>query len=161
MLNVIMLSVVRPKLYKIIMLSVTFSYCYPECRYAECHYTQCHNAECPDTILRQQALCCHDISSTCHFVNYIKRQCNTPVSLPKIYPDHVPTHNLTPITSLKLVFCHSRKMPVDQIAWCHIFFFNWKKCFTNSQECRGLCCKYSYECNEPLSHSHSTTSILV
>ncbi len=33
------------------MVSVTFSYCYAECRYAvcrsaECHYAECHYAEC-------------------------------------------------------------------------------------------------------------------
>ncbi len=32
------------------MMSVTFSYCcpecdYAECRFAECHYTECHRAE--------------------------------------------------------------------------------------------------------------------
>ncbi len=34
------------KALSIIRLSVTFSYCYAECRYAVCHYAECRYAEC-------------------------------------------------------------------------------------------------------------------
>jgi hypothetical protein len=30
----------------VIMLSVAFSYCYPECHYGECRYAECCYAEC-------------------------------------------------------------------------------------------------------------------
>ncbi len=36
--------------FLIVVLSVTFSYCYAECGYAGCRYAECHSAECRGAI---------------------------------------------------------------------------------------------------------------